>query len=89
MASKHYDMKTICQILKTAFRGYRSMNRKLRGILNRLGFRIVEGRKHYKIFFLNGTQSVPLSKTSSDVHTGLNFVQEVRASLIVPMYDGA
>lgn len=60
--------------IKTMFKGYRVMTKKMCRNLKSLGFSVVENGKHYKIFFDKDlSHGFILPKTTSDYRTGRNF----------------
>jgi len=79
---KHMEPNMIFEILKPKFKGYRVLDRHLRKTLKKLGFQITEGGKHYKLYYRDGKRPMTLAKTSSDVKTGMNFVHQIRTSLM-------
>jgi len=59
--------------IKNMFKGYRKMTKSLRRKLRSLGFTVLEGGKHYKLYYLDDfNHPITLSKTASDSRTGLN-----------------
>ena len=61
------------QLIKSLFKGYRTLTGAMRLELQRLGFEIKEDGKHYKLVY-HGDQRymVTISKTASDSRTGNN-----------------
>lgn len=70
------DRKHIKNELKRLFKGYRTMTAPIRRGLHRLGFDVVDGKTHYKVFFRNFPYPIVISKTPSDYRSGLNFVRD-------------
>ena len=59
--------------IKNMFKGYRKMTKSLRSKLRAFGFTVLEGGKHYKLYYLNDLHKpITISKTASDSRTGLN-----------------
>lgn len=64
--------------LKRIFRGYRRVTRKLVQDLQQLGFRLVDSKKHYKIYYRNDSHhAVVIGKTESDWRAGLNICSQL------------
>lgn len=70
--------------LKKIFRQYRRMNAQIRRKLSVIGITVVEGRKHYKLYF-NGDKRhcFSLPKTPSGARTGANAVSRIYNNLIL------
>lgn len=59
--------------IKTALKGYKSLGRSLRSLLESLGFVITDDGKHYKwTYFGDHRYSATMPKTSSDNRAGMN-----------------
>ncbi len=59
--------------LKDILKGYNKVTPVIRRRLKKLGFSIVDGRKHYKVYY-GADESHPyvMAKTPSDCRAGLN-----------------
>lgn len=64
--------------LKRLLYGYRRMTSGLRRHLTKLGFTIITGRKHLKIYWgTNWSRCCVVSKTASDCKSGKNIAAEL------------
>ncbi|WP_302359324.1 hypothetical protein [uncultured Mitsuokella sp.] len=60
------------------FKGYRHLTRKLNRQLAQLGFKLENGKTHYKIYYGEDHQhAVIISKTSSDYRVGMNICRQL------------
>lgn len=70
--------------LKAVMRSYRRMDASTQHKLKRLGFNVVEGRKHYHIYRNGDThRSYTLSKTPGDYRDGINSAIQMYKILVV------
>lgn len=65
------------QCLKDCLNGYRRMTASVKRRLTRMGFRVVEGKKHIKIYWGGHARCCVVSKTASDYKAGLNMASEL------------
>lgn len=71
--------------LKNIFKQYRRMTASIRRALAEIGITVVEGRKHYKLYYNNDDRyCFPLPKTPSGSRTGANAVSRIYKCLILP-----
>ena len=65
--------------LKDLFKDYRKLTRKVRTVLNDVGFKITDEGKHYKLTYYDDDRYVlSMPKTSSDCRAGKNFFQQLK-----------
>ena len=75
---KQEQQKNFHQHLKNIFKGYRHLTRKLNRRLAQLGFKLENGKTHYKIYYGEDHQhAVIISKTSSDYRAGMNICRQL------------
>lgn len=75
---KQEQQKNFHQQLKNMFKGYRHLTRKLNRQLAQLGFKLENGKTHYKIYYGEDRQhAVIISKTSSDYRVGMNICRQL------------
>lgn len=75
---KQEQQKNFHQQLKNMFKGYRHLTRKLNRQLAQLGFKLENGKTHYKIYYGEDHQhAVIISKTSSDYRAGMNICRQL------------
>ena len=75
---KQEQQKNFHQQLKNMFKGYRHLTRKLNRQLAQLGFKLENGKTHYKIYDGEDHQhAVIISKTSSDYRVGMNICRQL------------
>lgn len=61
--------------LKKIMRGYKTINRSIRKGLESLGFTVILGKTHCKVYFGNNFHnSYTIAKTPSDYRAGMNAV---------------
>ncbi len=78
---QHVDIRAE---LKKILWQYRRMNSSVRRKLSAIGITVVEGRKHYKLYFNNDDHHCfSLSKTPSGSRTGANSVSRIYNNLIL------
>ncbi len=76
------ERDTILEHLKELLRSYKSMNSSTRKELERMGFKVTEEGKHYKLEFRNDKRyHFSLAKTGSDHRGGLNAFSEIKNKL--------
>lgn len=74
--------------LKALLAGYRHMTASLKRRLNDLGFQVVAGRKHLKIYWqFNRSRCCVISKTASDYKAGRNMASKLYHLAIVGQDD--
>lgn len=79
------DMERIRRQLKELLRSYTRMNSSIKKHLEEMGFTVVQGRKHYKLYYKNDmSHSYAISATSSDRRAGANASACIYRKLIVP-----
>lgn len=71
---EYMDIKEIRMELKKILIGYRSLTKGMCKKLNKLGFVIVDGGKHYKVKDAKNHCIGVISKTPSDFRSGQNMV---------------
>ena len=79
---EQYNVKQLRRELKKIFVGYRSVTKTMRKNLRKIGFHVVEGGKHYKIYNMYNQCVCTISKTPSDFRTGYNTVCKMCNSII-------
>lgn len=73
------------QQLKTIFKGYRHVTRKLIQQLTQLGFHLENGKHHYKIYYGDDHHhAVSISKTSSDYRAGMRICHDLCTLIPTP-----
>ena len=81
------EAQHIRAMLKKIFKQYRRMNASIRRALAEIGITVVEGRKHYKLYYNNDDRyCFPLPKTPSGSRTGATAVSRIYNSLILPQF---
>lgn len=79
------DAKIIKQSLKRILKQYRTMTAAIRIKLNALGFSMVLGGKHIKIYYgTDRSHWALIASTASDVKAGIIVATRVFRTLIVP-----
>ena len=69
--------------LKSIFRGYKRLTKKINHELSALGIKVVVGKTHIKIYYMNNASKyVTVSKTSSDWRTGLNVCTQLNSLIL-------
>lgn len=72
--------KTLRLALKSLLRGYTHITSSICRKLKKLGFILVEGRKHYRVYFGDNMRChCILAKTPSDFKAGINAVAGLMA----------
>lgn len=75
--------RSLKESLKSIFRGYTVMNRGLQHQLEALGFTVVRGKRHYRIYYQNDfTRFCCLSCTAGDRKAGNNAVSVICNQLL-------
>lgn len=78
MGIRMMTSKDLHQTLKALLAGYRHMTASLKRRLNDLGFQVVAGRKHIKIYWrFNRSRCCVISKTASDYKAGRNMASRL------------
>lgn len=68
--------------IRSIFKGYVSMNAKVKGALTALGFDLTDDGKHHKaVYHGDGRYTFTISKTSSDFRAGLNTASDINKKL--------
>ena len=65
------------QELKRTLNNYSGMTSAVRKRLRAIGIRIVDGKKHFKVYYKDKIIPCTLAKTPSDFRTGKNFVSDL------------
>lgn len=79
------DMKRIQRQLKEILRSYTRMNTSIKKHLEDMGFKVVQGRKHYKLYYQNDmSHCYAISATSSDRRAGSNASACIYRKLVLP-----
>ena len=72
------EAQHIRAMLKKIFKQYRRMNASIRRALAEIGITVVEGRKHYKLYYNNDDRyCFPLPKTPSGSRTGQRCISDL------------
>lgn len=76
--------KAIYTTLKIILRQYRRMDASMKRKLASIGIYVIEGRKHYKLYYNNNKHHFfPLAKTPSGTKTGANSASRIYNNLIL------
>lgn len=71
-------LKGLYKTLKALLAGYRRMTASLKRRLHDLGFQVVAGRKHFKVYWrFNYSRCCVISKTASDCKAGQNMASRL------------
>lgn len=78
--------RNIASEIKQIFRDYQRLNSSKKNKLRKLGFTIINQKKHYKLFYKGGKYPFILPKTGSDQHHGgLNLAHVIIRKLALPV----
>lgn len=77
----------IKKALKSILKQFKAMTTKIIHQLNKLGFNVIKGGKHYKVYFKNIPQCVIIACTASDRKAGANCVTKLYRQLVIPYYE--
>ena len=75
-------MKAIQLELKRTMSSYHGMTSTIRKRLRAIGIRVVEGKKHFKVYYNGVPTPFTLAKTPSDFRAGKNFASDVIRFLV-------